>query len=410
MWFSLRLCVFAVCLTVASAASAQINMPDPSMIAGKALPAPELPDGTVSVRVVRESVGNNIVGQDVTVNAGNVSKPGKTDDGGRAQVTGLPTGAQGTAEATVNGEHLVSDPFEVPGKGGIRIILIAGLKEATERRAKEKAAEEAAPPVKGTVVIGGDSRVMLEFRDDAITVYYLLEIINTARTRVDAGGTLVFDLPKDAKSVTLLEGSSSLATARGNRLTIAGPFPPGTTRVQVAFGLDHNSDTLTLTQKWPVALQQVLVMTQKVGNLQMTSPQFTEHDQATAQNGTPYLLGGGRGLPAGGTLTVQLSGLPVPPAWPRQVALATGVLILIAGAWVAMSRSADAGNAQQRLTDRRESLFGELVKLEEQRRAGRVDGSKYASRRQRLLADLERVYGELDGVPGGRTGGGEAAA
>src|SRR5262245_18606164 len=118
--------IWVLTLTV----SAQINMPDPSMIAGKALPAPELPDGTVSVRVVRESVGNNIVGQDVTVKAGNVTKAGKTDDGGRAQMTGLPMGAQGTAEATVNGERLVSDPFQVPAKGGIRIILISGLKEA----------------------------------------------------------------------------------------------------------------------------------------------------------------------------------------------------------------------------------------------------------------------------------------
>src|SRR5688572_27782214 len=94
------LCVFVVCLMIATAANAQINMPDPSMIAGKALPAPELPNGTVSVRVVRESIGNNIVGQDVTVNAGGVTKAGKTDDAGRAQMVGFPAGTQGTAEAT----------------------------------------------------------------------------------------------------------------------------------------------------------------------------------------------------------------------------------------------------------------------------------------------------------------------
>ena len=58
----------------------------------------------------------------------------------------------------------------------------------------------------------------------------------------------------------------------------------------------------------------------------------------------------------------------------------------------------------------RESMLGELVKLDEQRRSGRVEGSRYALRRQRLMAELERVYGELDGIVGGRTGGGESAA
>ena len=44
-------------------ASAQVQMPDPSLIHGKALPAGDLQTGTVTVRVVRESIGNNVVGQ-----------------------------------------------------------------------------------------------------------------------------------------------------------------------------------------------------------------------------------------------------------------------------------------------------------------------------------------------------------
>ena len=203
----------AVTVMVPAGASAQINMPDPSMIAGKALPAPELPDGTVSVRTVKESVGNNIAGQQVSVTAGGVSKSGTTDEQGRAMFTGLPAGVEGTATADVNGERLVSDPFEVPVKGGIRIILIAGIKEASERRAKEQAAEAAAPPIKGTVVFGGDSRIMMEFQDDTLRVFYLLEIVNTARSRVDIGGPLVLEMPKGAEHVTILDGSTQNATA-----------------------------------------------------------------------------------------------------------------------------------------------------------------------------------------------------
>ena len=45
---------FVLCSSLAAAQ----QMPDPSQINGKAIPAPELPTATVTVRVVRESIGN----------------------------------------------------------------------------------------------------------------------------------------------------------------------------------------------------------------------------------------------------------------------------------------------------------------------------------------------------------------
>ena len=47
------------------------------------------------------------------------------------------------------------------------------------------------------------------------------------------------------------------------------------------------------------------------------------------------------------------------------------------------------------------------MKLEEQQRAGRIDPSRYGSKRRHLVTELERIYGELDGSP---QGGDEAAA
>jgi hypothetical protein len=402
--------VGAFLLGLAMPAAAQINMPDPSMIAGRALPAPELPDGTVSVRVVRESLGNDIAGQIVSVTADGTTKTGITDESGRAQVTGLSAGGQGTAETTVDGENMISLPFDVPENGGIRIILISGMEAAAQRKAKEEAAAAAAPAIQGSVIIGGDSRVIVEFADDSLRVFYILSIVNTARMRVDVGGPLIIDLPTEALSATALDGSSPTAAVRGNRIIITGPFAAGTTHVEVAFGLPHDSSTLTLTQTWPVALGQVLVMAQKVGKLQMTSPQFTEYDEATAGNGMPYLLGGGVGLPAGETLTILLDGLPVHAKWPYQTALVLAAMIMLIGAWFASVSGITGVVSQKRLTDQRESMLGELVKLDEQRRSGRVDGSRYASRRRRLMGELERVYGELDGMVVGRTGGGESAA
>ena len=46
-------------LLIATVAAAQ-EMPDPSVIHGRGFPVPELRDGTVTVRVVREAIGNDV--------------------------------------------------------------------------------------------------------------------------------------------------------------------------------------------------------------------------------------------------------------------------------------------------------------------------------------------------------------
>ena len=40
--------------------------------------------------------------------------------------------------------------------------------------------------------------------------------------------------------------------------------------------------------------------------------------------------------------------------------------------------------------------YAELIKLEEQRRTGKVDPVRHQSRKTLLVAQLERIYGELD--------------
>ena len=37
------------------------------------------------------------------------------------------------------------------------------------------------------MIFGGNSRVLMQFNNDALDVYYILEIVNSARTRVDFG-------------------------------------------------------------------------------------------------------------------------------------------------------------------------------------------------------------------------------
>jgi hypothetical protein len=377
-------------------------MPDPSVINGKALPAGDLQTGTITVRVVRESIGNNIVGQQVTMTVNGETKKAVTDEQGRAEFKGLPAGTNGQAEATVNGERLQSDPFVVPSSGGLRVILVAGIAQAAERKKQEEAAAAAAPPVKGAVVVGANSRIIFEFPDDLMRVFYMLEIVNNARNRVDIGGPLIIDLPEGAAGAAPLDGSSPQATVAGDRITVTGPFASGVTPVQVGFQMPFTSSTLTLEQRWPVPIEQVTVASQKLGALSFSSPQFSSVGDVKGEDGTTFLLASGPGITAGGTLRMQVSGLPVQSPVARNVALGIAVAIALLGVWLSLPGARGAGEARKRLMTRRDTLLAELAQIEERARAGR-ETSKDASRRPRILAELEQIYGELDS-------GGEAAA
>ena len=399
--------VIAILTTVlALPVFAQQAMPDASQMAGVPLPAPELPDGTVTVRLMRERIGNNIVGHPVTLKAGQDTRSGKTDEQGRAQFTGLPPGVTVVAEATVDGEALKSQEFPTPPRGGVRVALIAGIAEAAARAraAAEAAAKE--PPRQGIVTFGGDSRVILEFQDDRLQVFYLLDIVNSARTPIDTGGPLVVELPAAATSATLMQGSSKLAVVNGKGVTITGPFPPGITAVQLGYTLPNNDDSLTLTQTWPAAMDQVFVAIEKIGNLQMSSPQLPEVQDADA-SGTTFVMGRGQRLNAGQPLTLQISGLPHRNRIVTQVGFGVALLVLAIGLWAAFSAQPARNAHAAGLAARKEKLFRDLVELERQRAAGRLDEKRFATKRQALMTELERVLGELDRSP---SGGGEGLA
>jgi hypothetical protein len=103
-----------------------------------------------------------------------------------------------------------------------------------------------------------------------------------------------------------------------------------------------------------------------------------------------------------GLALLALSGLPSRSHVGRNLSLALAALVLLAGAWAAMTARNASGDAARRaaLIERRDRLMAELVRTEEQQRAGSLDARRYAARHDDLVAQLERVYGELDRQPG----------
>jgi hypothetical protein len=258
-------------------------------------------------------------------------------------------------------------------------------------------------------VLGGDSRIVLEFSNDALFAFYLLDIVNSARTRVDIGGPLVIDLPSSAANAVLMEGSSPSATIDGRRVTVVGPFASGTTSVRVQFAVRPGDTDHTLSQTFPVALQRVIVGLEQVNRVTMSSPQFAAVQELPTENG-PYLLGQGGALPAGTPLAVTFANLPLHSRAPRYIALGLAALIFAIGIWLSVSARGTQGRERQTLIARRDSLLGELAQLEARRREGALAQERYESRRHRLVTQLEQIYGELDETSAGPQGGGEGVA
>jgi hypothetical protein len=328
IWFATAVVLGAVAFT--STGHAQVAMPNFKEMSGAVLPTSEIPAGTVSVRVVRGGPDKPLAKQSVQFLIDGKPRAATTDDIGRAEVSGLARGAHVQAIAVVDGERLESKEAVVEGSG-LRILLVATDPEAVKREAEDKALASAAA-VKGVVVLGAESRIIAEMSSDRLNIYYVLQIVNSARTPVDIGGPLIFDLPREARGTTLIEGSSPQATANGPRITVTGPFPSGTTAVQAAFELPYTGAVARIDQRWPAALQQVTILVQQIGGLAVSSPQIAAKQDIVDQ-GQAIILATGPPIAAGQSLGFEISGLPHHATWPRTVALSLAGIIMLAGIW-----------------------------------------------------------------------------
>ncbi len=368
-------------------------MPDPKQMSGIPRPVTDLPTGHVSVRLIRGQLSNNIQGHPVEMHAGGKVETLKTDENGRAEFSGVAPGTMGKAVATVDGERLESQEFPWPADGGIRLMLVATLKGS-----------DAPPPVfqpqPGNVVFGDQTRVIIDQADDALQVYYILDIRNSARAPVNPPSAVVIDMPSGALSPTVLGGAPQ-AVALGDHISITGPFASGQTEVQIAYQMPISSGDVTFEQKLPLPVPGLAVLMKKTGDISISSPQLPNVQEREFQ-GERYILSQGPALPAGATLAVTVSGLPHHSAWPRRVALALAIAMLGAGFWAAGRRPTPGANAARvkQLSGKREKIYNELIRLEQQRRAGSIDTAKYAERRPALVAQLERVYRDLDAEGG----------
>jgi hypothetical protein len=371
--------------------------------------------------VIRQTIMNVAPGINVDLyGAGNV-RHATTGPEGRAEFAGLPVGARVHAVAVVDGEQLQSIEFEVPASGGVRTMLAAGVGVGTMvsgaaaapvgAPARGAAAPATPAPARpGQLKFANDTRFAIEFQDDTLAVFYLLDIVNSGSAPATLTEPLVIDLPADASGAALLDGASPLASVKGRRVMVAGPLPPGVTTVPIGFRVESWGDTWTLNQTFPLPINDVAVVAQKIGDMRLQSSSAPTLRESQLQ-GTPFIMGTGASLAAGTPLQITLSGLPHKSRVPVYVTLAIAAGLIAWGVWLAMSQSDAAATARatrrRELERRRDRGLSALATLERRHAARALGDEEYVEERQQLVADLERVYSELDdrgGLPGGGQG------
>lgn len=114
------------------------GMPDPSQMSGIPRPDPNVPAGTITVRVIRGSFQNNL--GDVEVELAGLDgdatrRRAKTNAMGRAVFSDLPRGKRYEARASVDGEALATQPIPMPADAGVAVMLVF-QKSAAEQQAE----------------------------------------------------------------------------------------------------------------------------------------------------------------------------------------------------------------------------------------------------------------------------------
>lgn len=399
-------------------------------MATRPLNAPELPAGTVSVRVGRGSLSNTAVGVEVIADVvdtdGNAQKlTAKTGPDGRALFKDLPADAHFQAQTTVDGQILKTADFPVPREGGARLILVsAGTGEQGGEQAlppghegmMKGSGDQALPPghegmmqaMRGdaphatpkertndlsVLRVGAGSRIVLDLREEALVVMEELVLENTSDKIFEPGPHgLALPIPDGGKEAEVIPGGVPLK-AEGSSVAVTGGIPPLTSGmpVRARFGMTiatHNHGEIDIRQPVPMGLPTPLLfvpdnlgLTVQAAGLHEMPPQTDDAKNVIHIFQLPSVA-------TAGILRFTVAGLPVRSHIATTVVGLLFFVLVLGGIFLmARGRGPNAPSA-----DARDKLLDELAEWERARRDG---GKASEAKRTQLLADLRQSYRQV---------------
>jgi hypothetical protein len=387
-------------------ATAASNEPPPFVLgttAGVATADTTLPVGTLEVHVLDEDgtpIRNHAVLLGMIDKSSKIDvRRGKSDANGLARFSDLPTG-EGTGYAAVvewNGSRLGTAPFPMPSVGGAR----------AEIRALARTAD---PSV---MTIGPGARIVLQMHEDTLQFLEMFPFENNSDKMFDPGpGAIEIPLPGGFVGAQAQESDRKVDVRSNHGMAVHGAFTPKTAipgtsaknaGQEVAFGfvLPYHGHTRAFVQPMPNGIGPFTLITQQIPGLSISGPGVGER-QERELGGRKYWVMPVTAVPPGGAISFTMDGLPSTDATARNAA---GVLALglVASAFAfgrppkGRGKAAHAADQRERLIDRREALYADLVALETNAR-GSGGGQAPNDRRKQLVARLEQIYRELAGL------------
>jgi len=364
---------------------------------GAAHPDPSLPTGTLEVHLLDEA-GQPIKNAPVLLGAVDQTQKlqvhkGRSNDAGVARFSDLPTGPRAGYAAVIDwrGLRIGTEAFSMPEKDGATAEIRA-LARTTD------------PSV---ITVGAGGRLILQMHEDALVFAEMLPLENTSDKIFDPGpGAIEIPLPEGFVSAEAVQTDRKVEVRQNHGVAVHGAIAPrprgtGETRstvneVTIQFVLPSHGDTRDFEQRMPNGSGPFTLFAQQIGDLSISGPGVGPRESREI-SGHKYWLARIEGVPPGGTLRLNISGLPSTSATGRNVAggLAIGLIlaVVVFGRRPRDEAREAARSERDRLTARRETLFAELVAVEQAGRAGTAAGG--SDRRRELFGKLEGVYQQL---------------
>ena len=360
---------------------------------GAATPAPELPAGTLEVRAFDES-GHPLANQAVQLGEAAQGSDGKlkiekatTNAQGLATFKGLPTGATVGYAAVIDhaGMRLGTQPFTMPDQGGVR----------AEIRAMERTADAS------VIAFGSGGRVILQMHDEILQVLEMLPIENHSSKLFDPGpGGIEIPLPKGfVNAEGAGDNDRKLEVRKNYGIAVHGAVAPrATTNNEITFGftVPYHGSSHDFLQPLPNGLGATTLIIEQAGDLAVEGPGIGAR-QSREVSGRKYWVMPIAALSPGQNLVFTVTGLPSTDNTGRIVSGALALLLVLASIVFArrppQARQV-AGDAREKLLQRREALFEQLVGVERERRATNGAGDA-KDRRTQIVTKLETIYRDL---------------
>jgi hypothetical protein len=364
---------------------------------GVATPAPQLPSGALEVRAFDES-GKPLANQLVQLGAAAQGSEGKlkiekatTDAGGLARFQGLTTGSTVGYAAVIDhgGMRLGTAPFTMPEQGGV----------TAEIRALERTAD---PSV---IAFGSGGRVILQMHDEILQVLEMLPIENHSSKLFDPGpGGIEIPLPKGFVNAEAAgESDRKLEVRKSYGIAVHGAIPPRATtnnEITFAFTVTYHGSSHDFLQPLPYGLGATTLIIEQAGDLAVEGAGIGAR-QSREVSGRKYWVMPIAALGAGQSLAFTVTGLPATDHTGRYIAGALALLLVLASIFFGRRPGEArqvAGDAREKLLQRREALFEQLVGVERERRtqngAGEGPGD-VRDRRNQIVTKLETIYRDL---------------